>query len=90
MIRETLNILFIENCTLLEAAEKLGIDQSGLKDRLLMLEHMGYIEEVCNNSAPKSSACCSCSSGDSCPSAGGGNTGKAFQLTAKGERICRN
>ncbi|WP_340820764.1 hypothetical protein [Methanolobus sp. WCC4] len=90
MIKQTLNLLFIENCTLQEAAAKLGTDQRSIRDRLLMLEHMGYIREVCNNSKPKSSACCSCSAASSCSDEGGDIKGKAYQLTEKGERICRN
>lgn len=90
MIKETLNLLFIENCTLQEAAEKLGTEQRSIRDRLLMLEHMGYIKEVCNNSRPKSSTCCSCSAASSCSTESGDAKGKAYQLTEKGERICRN
>ena len=90
MIREMLKLLFIENCTLAEASEKLGLDQAGIKDRLLMLQHMGYIEEVCNNSVPKSTACCSCSSAGNCTTGINVNMMKAYQLTEKGERICRN
>ncbi|WP_292468401.1 hypothetical protein [Methanolobus sp.] len=89
MIKETLNLLFVENCTIQEAAEKLGVDQSNIKDRLLMLEHMGYIAEVCNNSGPKTSACCSCSAASSCSTENRDIKGKAYQLTEKGERICR-
>ena len=89
MIKETLKVLFIDNCTLQEAADKLGVKQSDIRDRLVMLQHMGYVREVCNNSGPKSSSCCSCSASSSCS----GNTesfeGKAYELTEKGERICR-
>lgn len=90
MIRETLRILFIDNCTFPEAAEKLGIDPGSIKDRLLILENMGYIRQVCNNSAPKSGACCSCSAADTCSAGSDAIKGKAYQLTEKGERICRN
>lgn len=90
MIKETLNLLFIENCTLQEAAEKLETDQRSIRDKILVLEHMGYIREVCNNSKPKSSACCSCSAASSCSGEDGDTKGKAYQLTEKGERICRN
>ncbi|WP_091936182.1 hypothetical protein [Methanolobus profundi] len=85
-----MNLLFIENCTIQEAGDKLGVDQRSIRDRLLMLEHMGYIKEVCNNSKPKSSACCSCSAASSCSSEGGDTKGKAYQLTEKGEKICRS
>lgn len=90
MIRETLKLLFIENCTIAEAAGKLGVEQTGVKDRLLMLQHMGYIEEVCNNSAPKSASCCLCSAAGNCSAGSNGNRIKAYQLTKKGEKICRN
>ncbi|MDY0387334.1 MAG: hypothetical protein RBT65_09460 [Methanolobus sp.] len=88
MIKETLKLLFIDNCTLQEAAEKFGIGQSDMKNRLIMLQHMGYIREMCNNSGPKSSACCSCSAAPSCSGADLDFEGKAYQLTEKGERIC--
>lgn len=90
MIRETLGMLFVDNCTFQEAAKKLGIDQVGIKDRLIMLEHMGYIIEVCNNSGPKSSTCCSCSAASACSTNNGDFTGKAYQLTKKGEKMCRS
>lgn len=90
MIKETLKLLFTDNCTLAEAAEKLGVNPSDIKDRLLIMKNMGYIAEVCNNSAPKSSTCCSCSATENCPSGLSDMKGKAYQLTEKGERICRN
>lgn len=90
MIKEILKALFVENCTFQEASEKLGIDQRALKDRLLMLQHMGYIEEVCSNCSPKKPACCSCSAADACSAACSSNTGKTYVLTSKGEKICRN
>lgn len=90
MIKETLKVLFIDNCTLQEAAEKLGVKQSDIKDRLLMLQHMGYVQEICNNSSPKSSACCSCTAASSCSGINDISGSKAYQLTEKGERICRN
>ncbi len=88
MIKETLKLLFIDNCTMQEAAENLGINQNAIKDRLIMLQHMGYIRELCNNAGPKTSACCSCSAASTCSTDGGGFEGKAYQLTEKGERIC--
>lgn len=90
MIKETLKALFMENCTIPEAAENLDIDQNSIRDRLILLQHMGYVEEVCNNSGPKSSACCSCSATSSCSDRNGNFEGKAYQLTKKGEKICRN
>jgi hypothetical protein len=88
MIKETLKLLFIDNCTMQEAAENLGINQNAIKDRLIMLQHMGYIRELCNNVGPKTSACCSCSAASTCSTDGRGFEGKAYQLTEKGERIC--
>ncbi|MBP1910604.1 hypothetical protein [Methanolobus bombayensis] len=88
MIKETLKILFIDNHTLLEAADVVGIKQSDIKDRLIMLQHMGYVREVCNNSSPKSSACCSCSASSSCSGNNESIEGKAYELTEKGERLC--
>nr|WP_321497781.1 hypothetical protein [uncultured Methanolobus sp.] len=90
MIKETLKVLFIDNCTLQEAADRLDVKQSDIKDRLLMLQHMGYVHEICNNSSPKSSACCSCTAASSCSQNADVSSSKAYQLTDKGERICRN
>ncbi|MDK2939783.1 MAG: hypothetical protein PWQ51_1948 [Methanolobus sp.] len=90
MIKETLKVLFIDNCTLQEAADKLGVKQNDIRDRLLMLQHMGYVREICNNSSPKSSACCSCTAASSCSDNNDISGSKAYQLTDKGERICRN
>ncbi|TQD25416.1 hypothetical protein [Methanolobus vulcani] len=90
MIKETLKVLFIDNCTLQEAADKLGVTQNDIRDRLIMLQHMGYVREICNNSSPKSSACCSCTAASSCSGNTGISSSKAYQLTEKGERICRN
>ncbi|WP_094227677.1 winged helix-turn-helix domain-containing protein [Methanolobus psychrotolerans] len=88
MIIETLKILFIDNCTMQEAAEKLAISQSSMRDRLAMLQHMGYVQELCNNSGPKTSACCSCSAAPACHTETGSFEGKAYQLTEKGKRMC--
>ncbi len=90
MIKETLKTLFIDNCTLMEAAERLGTDQRSIRERLVILQHMGYVEEVCNNSAPRSASCCSCSSASSCSDGDRDNEGKAYQLTKKGEKISGN
>ncbi|MDG6243532.1 MAG: hypothetical protein QCH31_03955 [Methanolobus sp.] len=89
MIKETLRILFIGKCSFQEAAEKLGIDSVSLRDRLMMLKHMGYICETCDNPGPSTSTCCSCNTSSPCHKNIGSSEGKILQLTEKGEKICR-
>jgi len=87
MIKDTLKVLFIDKCTFQEAAEKLGIDNVTLRDRLMMLQHMGYIREVCTNSGNNTPGCCSCNASSSCHKNRGNFEGKVFRLTEKGEKF---
>jgi len=96
LIKETLEAVKRENLTFAELARGLGIDESGLKNRLELLERMGYLK---GSGKVGHEAGCSGCNGVKRPLAGFLCTGcvekepielLTYSLTEKGKRISGN
>lgn len=86
--------MFLGNLQIKEAARKLGIDQDTLKERLEMMEHMGYIRGLSSASAAScGGGCIGCSLSSSCADEAEGEEEKDkrnfswYELTEKGRRL---
>ncbi|MFA5311908.1 MAG: hypothetical protein WC375_01160 [Methanomassiliicoccales archaeon] len=91
MIVELLETIMAGEFTLSDAGRKLGLGTDELKQRLDMMERMGYVERV-GGSAPKCgegpipcSSCRSCKGG--CCGPGKAKELNGYQLTEKGRRL---
>ncbi|GEM_PF-1529445 len=87
MIKDILKYLYIENLTLTDTADKLGIDTDRLKELVDNMVHMGYLEMQCDDNV-EASACHNCSSSSSCHKRNDISVGKTYSLTEKGQRVC--
>jgi DNA-binding Lrp family transcriptional regulator len=82
MISDVLKHIFVERLSLNETAHKMGMSGEQLKDRLRIMEQMGYLKKT---DADFSHACNSCSSCKACPT--GDLGGGQYMLTEKGYRL---
>jgi CTP-dependent riboflavin kinase len=80
------------NISFNEIARRLKMSTQQLKGLLEIMERMGHVEKVTDNSYNLSSSC-----SDSCKNCGCGCSGKAtvssgtiYRLTEKGRRVCNN
>jgi Mn-dependent DtxR family transcriptional regulator len=88
MIKEILKLLSRGNITFNDLAIELSISQSELKNRLDLLEHMGYIEIICKENPTLESGCLFCSEANECAK----NTKSdyfetIYKLTKKGRKV---
>ncbi len=60
MIKKILNIISQGTITLNDLAQKLNVNQNKLKNRLKLMEHLGYIEAIPNSYCNIDSACSNC------------------------------
>ncbi len=91
MIKETLGYLSSGDITLNELAKKSGVGIDELKQRLQMLEHMGYIvQEDVEMGVGTCGSCSYCPSSKTCSGIAlkSGIKIVTYQLTEKGKRAC--
>lgn len=92
MIKKILNLISQGNITFAELAKRLEINDIELRNRLELMEHMGYLKNQASENCVLESKCNSCpQQNDSCP----GNVYKqnliitqTYQLTKKGKHVC--
>ncbi|WP_370574911.1 FeoC-like transcriptional regulator [Methanomethylovorans sp.] len=82
MIVDILRYIFVERLSLNEAALLMGMSGEQLKDRLRIMEQMGYLRKT---EADVSHGCGSCSSCTVCPT--GDMSSEQYMLTDKGSRL---
>ncbi|WP_321418902.1 FeoC-like transcriptional regulator [uncultured Methanomethylovorans sp.] len=82
MISDLLSYIFVERLSLNETAHKMGMSVEQLKDRLHIMEQMGYLRKADSNS---SFSCNSCSSCKACQTSSLGSG--QYMLTEKGSRL---
>ena len=91
MIKELLEMLFIEKLSMSEAAHKLSVGRDDFRSRVEMLVHMGYIKELEMARGECEGNCWKCALTPACPDGGGDGEGKAdfswYVLTEKGRRL---
>lgn len=83
MISDVLKHIFVERLSLNETAYKMGMSGEQLKDRLRIMEQMGYLRKA----DPDISHCTSCSSCTSSTTCDLGNG--QYMLTEKGSRLIK-
>ncbi|NTV77879.1 MAG: hypothetical protein HGA25_01725 [Clostridiales bacterium] len=84
MISDILRYMFVERLSLNEMSHKTGMSVEQLKDRLHIMEQMGYLKKTDSNF---SFSCNSCSSCRACKASylGSGE----YMLTEKGSRLIK-
>ena len=99
MIKELLEMLFIEKLSMSEAAHKLSVGTDDFQSRVEMLVHMGYIKEVGMAKGECDGNCWKCSKTPADPDDGGGEGKETagsesfetrfswYELTEKGRRL---
>jgi Mn-dependent DtxR family transcriptional regulator len=90
MIKDLLKHISLGNLTFNEMARRLKIGRCELKDRLEMMERMGYIQRVQGAANTDGGAACAlCSMANGCPKANAGEQKTmGYFLTDKGKRAC--
>lgn len=94
MIKEILQLMYKNHLSLNEIAIELSISRDKLINRLEILEHLGYIIIICNNSNKiklgNEKTCKYCTLAKTCTEAENSNSfGIAYQLTEKGKRVAQ-
>ena len=91
MIKELLEMLFIEKLSMSEAAHKLSVGRDDFRSRVEMLVHMGYIKELEMARGECEGNCWKCALTPACPDGGGDGETKArfswYELTDKGRLL---
>ncbi|WP_406657905.1 FeoC-like transcriptional regulator [Methanolobus sp. ZRKC2] len=88
MIKEILRCLYVENLSLGETAQELGISSESLKEMIRNMEHMGYVKTIRDDISATCSGCRSCGGTQTLNVENCSITGKKLILTEKGKRMC--
>ena len=88
MIKNVLEMMFIERLQIREIAKRLGITQENLQERLKMLVHMGYIKKAVSSGKECGRGCWKCSLSSLCED--DQSTSQKinwYELTEKGKKV---
>ncbi|MCD4703319.1 MAG: FeoC-like transcriptional regulator [Methanosarcinaceae archaeon] len=74
--------------TLHEIASRLNMRDGQLKGMMDIMEHMGHLEAVCEQTPVACTGCSCCPMAQVCSGQGTVSHGTSYRLTEKGKRVC--